>query len=106
MDSILDAERTWRDFCLDNAGVEDIEHNTSCYVRINPDIGREPPSLDEVGEMESLQAETRNILQQPQSHEKLERVAHILIASSFYYEQTSDPRVDAHGLFLCSGKLA
>ena len=84
MDNILDAEQAWDKFCSDMAPTRD---DALRYVRINPDIERQPPKLDEVDQLENLA-----------------RVTHILVASTFYFELLDSPVSINDGTFSCLGR--
>ncbi|KAF2826308.1 FabD/lysophospholipase-like protein, partial [Ophiobolus disseminans] len=86
IDSILDAELAWKDFCKDIANVDEANKETSRYVRINPGISYNPPSLDDVRMFKRLQRDVRRELRSADSRAETARVTHMLIASSFYYE--------------------
>ncbi|KAF2735254.1 FabD/lysophospholipase-like protein [Polyplosphaeria fusca] len=101
-DSILDAEITWRDFVAD---VDTQNAATFRYLRINPDIGRDPPKLDDVGQLKRLQEDTQKALKTPDSKVLIERTAHTLAASSFYYEKLVSPWKERDGSFSCRGRL-
>lgn len=103
MDNILDAEIAWKEFCWDVAGFGPAEQNSSRYIRINPDIMRNPPKLDAVDELKTLQEEARHWLKSPNILVQLEKVAHVLVASCFYYERTSAARNEVDGVYSCSG---
>jgi hypothetical protein len=104
MDSILDAELAWTAFCKDVVSMDNSSNDMLRYVRINPDIGREPPRMDEVKDMGRLIQDARRALKGSKARAEITRVTHILVASSFYYERTSEPVLGADGLFSCAGK--
>ena len=104
MDNILDAEIAWREFCWDVANLDGLNNNSLRYVRINPNLNYDPPSMDDVSQLQRLQEETRKALKSEDSLAHIERVAHTLAASSFYYERTAAPRTDTD-MFSCSGLL-
>lgn len=79
MDSILDAERSWKDFVRDIIDANTSE-NDYRYIRINPSIRSEPPSIDAIHELPSLRIETREALSVERS--KIQNVARLLISSS------------------------
>jgi hypothetical protein len=104
MDSVLDAEVAWTTFCRDVVSMDDLNNDMQRYVRINPDIGREPPRMDEVKDMGRLIQDARRALKGSEGRAEITRVTHILVASSFYYERTSQPVLGADGVFSCAGK--
>ena len=57
------------------------------YVRINPDIEREPPALDAKETIEKLQNLVSHVLTGYESKLQLEQIVFCLVASTFYYEK-------------------
>ncbi|KAF3039476.1 hypothetical protein E8E12_000358 [Didymella heteroderae] len=98
-DNILHAENAWLDFC----DVATTDENAFRYVRINPEISN-LPSLDDVAQLKAIQVATCNALERPESRAQIKRVAHMLVASSFYYERTNVPRNVYNG-YSCTGKI-
>jgi hypothetical protein len=98
MDNILDAEMSWKDFLSStvNGTAEDR------YVRINPNIGFNPPEPDAIDQLESLQDATRKALKK----EKwlIQDIARSLISSSFYFDMVSPPSPEGAAGFKCKGK--
>ncbi|KAF2128735.1 hypothetical protein P153DRAFT_340903 [Dothidotthia symphoricarpi CBS 119687] len=105
IDSILNAELMWRDFCSDVVDLDGSADDELRHIRINPDIKRNPPSLDKVNELEELRRNTKHALKLPDALYNIERVAHILVASSFYYERIGMPKFEADNTFSCTGQL-
>jgi hypothetical protein len=60
--------------------------------------------MDEVKDMGRLIRDTRRALKASDGRAEITRVTHILVASSFYYERTSQPVLGADGVFSCAGK--
>jgi len=60
---------------------------TSRYIRVNPDINREPPDLDAKDKISELQKSVAHILGAHRSKLKLEEIVFRLIASTFYFEK-------------------
>lgn len=75
------------------------------YIRVNPDIGRSPPRLDAVGEIELLQSDVARYLKEPEATTKLEDIVFRLVASSFYFERTHATRDMSRGTAKVRGKL-
>jgi hypothetical protein len=100
MDNILDAEKAWEQFRSDVAPTSD---DASRYIRINPDIGRQPPKLDEVKKIGELIRDARKALKTPESRAQIARLAHILVASTFYFELRNGPVSNSDGTFSCAG---
>lgn len=103
MDNILDAEKAWDKFRSDMCATSS---RASRYVRINPDIGRRPPCLDEVSEIGHLIREVRASMKTPESRAQIARTMHILVASSFYFELLNGPVPNDDGTFSCEGTLS
>lgn len=75
------------------------------YIRINPDIGRDPPQLDAKGEVGQLQLDVAQYLEGAEARIKLEDVVFRLVASSFYFERTHATRDVSRGTAKVRGKL-
>lgn len=101
MDSILDAERSWEDFVENTVSVTTSE-NDYRYVRINPDIGFNPPSIDAVFEIQRLQDATKQALREEKS--TIQDVARLLISSCFYFDMILPPKAEGATGFKCTGK--
>ena len=52
---------------------------------MNVDLGKDPPALDNNGELSSLQSQTTQILRSADCQSTIEKVAHRLVASTFYF---------------------
>ncbi|CAN9421253.1 unnamed protein product [Alternaria alternata] len=102
MDNILDAEQAWDKFCSDMAPTRD---DALRYVRINPDIERQPPKLDEVKKVGELIRDTRKALKTSANRAQIARVTHILVASTFYFELLDSPVSINDGTFSCLGHI-
>ena len=89
VESILDTEITWLRFISDVARVdgEDIER----YSRINPNIGIDPPKLDETKELPRLQQRVQQKIKDSSYKKQIGGVARRLVASCFYVETSSLP---------------
>jgi hypothetical protein len=105
MDSILDAEMSWKDFVDDNLDIN-TEENDYRYVRINPNIGSKPPDLDAVNQLQPLRDATKKALKEERS--TIQNVARSLISSSFYFDMItppSGPSPEGATGFKCTGKM-
>jgi hypothetical protein len=100
IDNILDSELEWQDF---SGGIDEAELNTKRYIRINPDLGSEVPSLDETAEMRPLQMRTINFLESNAAQKIIQSVCHRLVASSFYFEKFGTKEVQSSEKYTCSG---
>lgn len=101
LDSIFDAEREFKRFEADHAhqGV------SNRYLRLNPDLRREPPALDETSQMLPLQEHVQNLFKTPEYELTAERIAYRLVASSFYFTKARNIQYDDGArLYTCRGK--
>ncbi len=100
MDSIRDAEISWKDF-VDSLRDINTKENDYRYIRINPNIRTKPPNIDATSELDPLREATKNALRE----EKLtiQRVARLLISSSFYFDMITAPSPEGPD-FKCTGK--
>lgn len=101
LDSILDAEREFKLFEADHArpGV------SNRFLRLNPDLRREPPALDETGQMLPLQEQVQNLFKTAEYELTAERIAYRLVASSFYFTKARSIQYDEGSrLYTCGGK--
>ena len=89
VDNILDTEITWSLFLSDTArGDEEYRRR---YWRINPNIGVDPPKLDEVKELPQLQQKVQQMTKDPAYQKQIGGAARRLVASCFYVETSSLP---------------
>jgi hypothetical protein len=71
-------------------------NNVGRYIRLNPDLGTQPPNLDEVDQLENLEDITRLRIG---GDRKLQSLARRLIATSFHFETSGDANENAMGTF-------
>lgn len=85
VENILDTEIRWLEFMSDAKarGHEDVNKR---YWRINPDLMEDPPALDNVQKIHSLQRRMRQIMKQADFQKKIGEIGRRLVASSFYLE--------------------
>ena len=72
----------------------------SRYVRLNPKLDEEPPRLDEVHRMEDIKGIVRKKWLESQ---EIRKVAHQLVASSFYFEKHAPMESTADQIFRFRG---
>lgn len=98
---MTDCERQWAEF-LEVA----VDHkDRSRYMRINPDIKRPPPSLDDKGEVNKLQADViRALTMNHRARLQIEEVVFRLVASSFYFDKGKATRSRSGGTATVTGK--
>jgi predicted acylesterase/phospholipase RssA len=76
----LNAEKMWREF-LDHSQVP--EHLKERYVRLNLKLQKDPPRMDEVSQLEEMEAKTRS--QYTKDRALTKAVADRLLATAFYF---------------------
>ena len=84
-DSILDAEAAWRTFIDDNVGASWASEASTRYIRLNVDLGYDPPPLDAKEDVFSLEARVKKQLKLPTYETRVTEIAHRLVASAFYF---------------------
>lgn len=93
VDNMTNSELAWHNFSLDVFKFNKDIFLQTRYQRINPDLGRNPPSMDEVDRIEEVWNKTYDQLRNRESFvQKIREVSSRLIASSFYFERSSTPR--------------
>ena len=106
MDSVLDAERIWFEFLARVLGpFPDDDRDRRRYIRINPDFGEKVPRLDEKSKLKDLQNMTEKWLNKEENRVTIRRIAHRLIATSFYFEVEKLEAMHQEADFHCSGLL-
>ncbi len=88
--SILDTEMTWLTFMSEAARGD--QNDKTRYHRINPDIGEEPPRLDETKKLFSLRQRMAQVVKDKVFRDQIGGIARRLVASSFYVEVPSKRR--------------
>lgn len=84
--SSLNSEDTWMTYMGDKDSASDLAKH---YARLNPELDRDPPKLDELQSLRGLKETTRSYFET--KHDKIQQIADQLIASSFHFERTMDP---------------
>lgn len=82
----IDTEKRWRAALRQNRDLD------KCMHRVNPDLGREPPAMDEVGKLDTLRNQVQAWLTARTQRSKITEIACILVASSFYFERSGNAR--------------
>ena len=75
-------------------------------MRINVDLGEDPPALDDKNKLTEVQTKTEKLLRTGEYKSMIEKVAHKLIASTFYF--LKDERIaceDDSNWFICTGMV-
>jgi hypothetical protein len=71
-------------------------HNSSRYIRINPDFGEDPPKMDAKKEVDQIHRQAKRILATSRYKDTIKDVVLRLAASSFYFVKSSSKMVE-HG---------
>lgn len=104
IDKILDAEREWIQFCLDIQDSKHTAEDSSRYIRLNVDLGSDPPHLDEKSKLAEVQARTTHILRSGLYNSQIQRIAQRLIASCFYFLKDERMELDESSQqWVCTG---
>lgn len=85
IDSILDAEVGWQRFRNEISETKEGQVLESRFIRLNLDLGREPPKLDENNRLAQLQDLGTRLLKTDEYRAIIEKIAHMLVASTFYF---------------------
>ena len=72
-------------------------------MRVNVDLGDDPPRLDEKSQLKSLQVDTANLLRDGEGMSLIETTAHKLVASSFYFLKESINFDEQQETYTCKG---
>ena len=99
MASTMNSEKTWETYL---SILQPSPIDRPRYVRLNPQLDEEPPRVDEVHRMEQIQGLVRK---KWRDNEDIRRVSLQLIASSFYFEKSTDVELTADQRFRCKGYL-
>lgn len=89
VENILDTELTWLTF-MSEATRGDQDDKTR-YHRVNPNIGEEPPKLDETKKLSHLRQRMTHVMRDAAFQNQIGVIARRLVASSFYIEVPSKP---------------
>jgi predicted acylesterase/phospholipase RssA len=104
VDNILNSEQIWLNFRNDTApSWREHQWPGRRYQRINPKLGYKPPRLDDKAQLQNLHQTVRARLRDEEHYrKKISRVAHQLVASSFYFEKSKISKTDG-GYRCCQG---
>ncbi|TVY16534.1 Phospholipase A I [Lachnellula arida] len=97
--SSLDSEKTWTDY-IQQLSLPQMYKDR--YQRLNPELFEDPPALDDVNCMNNLRAKTRKYMI---GDTGLNRVAHRLLATSFYFEKLGPLDNLSDGSVRCTGVI-
>ncbi len=97
---ILRAEQDWQTL---KAAANGHLHSKG-LIRLNPDIGQEPPTQDRKDQLRVFQARVLKQLQEPHQRRVIEHVARRLVATTFYLVQAQPS--DKKGTSVVAGSIA
>ncbi|KAF2134377.1 hypothetical protein P153DRAFT_402048 [Dothidotthia symphoricarpi CBS 119687] len=103
VESVLDAELTWKEFRKDVVGTSS-PVAAERYIRINPTTKSRTPKMDDKTQIHILRNEIKSDLRTRGMQMNIEKIAHRLVASSFYFEK-SGPSRDAGDHIIIQGTL-
>ncbi|KAL8736432.1 MAG: hypothetical protein Q9166_000224 [cf. Caloplaca sp. 2 TL-2023] len=90
IENILDTERTWLTFMSEC--IRGDENDRKRYQRVNPNLGEQPPKLDETKQLPHLRQRMVHVMKEKAFQDQIGEIARRLVASSFYVETPSKPR--------------
>ena len=92
VDNMINAELAWHKFSVVVFKLNRDLYIQTRYQRISPDLGSNPPPMDKVNMIGQVSRKTRNLLKNRESLQKIRKISAQLVASSFYFEESSTPR--------------
>lgn len=105
IDNILDAELEWKRFCNDVSDARQRKGQEPRFIRVNLDLGREPPHMDEKDKLAELQDAGNRLLKTDEYINIIERIAHMLVASTFYFSKEGFWYNEDSGAWTCTGMI-
>ena len=103
IDNILDAELECKRFRNDVSDAKQRQGQESRFIRVNLDLGREPPHMDEKDKLAELQDTGNRLLKTDEYTSIIEKIAHLLIASTFYFAKGCFWYNEDSGTWTCTG---
>jgi hypothetical protein len=91
VESVLDAELTWKEFQKDVVGTSS-PIAAERYIRVNPRTKNRTPKMDDKAQIHDLHEEIKSSLHRHDMQTKIEAITHRLVASSFYFEKSGPSR--------------
>lgn len=98
VENILDAEIAWLEFMSD-ADARGHEDATKRYWRINPNLMKDAPALDDVEKLPFLRRRMHQIMKHADFQKQIGEIARRLVASSFYLEVPTSLPQDLETIF-------
>ncbi|KAL9606732.1 MAG: hypothetical protein Q9179_000088 [Wetmoreana sp. 5 TL-2023] len=99
IDFALDSQKAWEDYI---SILQPAPEHLTRYVRLNPQLQEDPPSLDEVERMEMLKATVRS---QMKNSKEISVLALQLVASCFYFEKSAPAELQSNNSYQCKGEI-
>lgn len=99
----MDAELEWKQFYRDVCDGKQLQDDPTRYTRINLDLYEDPPRLDDKAKLSELQVSSTKILKTNEYRDQIERIAHRLIASTFYFLKEGISYNEVSGIWTCTG---
>ena len=103
IDNILNSELEWRRFRNEGMDKKQGQEQDSRFIRVNIDLGREPPKMDEKIKLAGLQDIGTQILKTDEYQSIIEKIAHTLVASTFYFTKIKFQYNEGFGTWTCTG---
>ena len=91
VESVLDAELTWKEFRKDVVGTSS-PIAAERYIRVNPRTKHRTPKMDDKTQIHILHEEVKSGLCTHGMRTKIEEIARRLVAGSFYFEKSGPSR--------------
>lgn len=105
VDNILDAELEWKRFRNEMFDAKQGQEQESRFVRVNLDLNREPPKMDEKDKLAGLQDLGTRLLKTDEYRCIIENIAHMLVASTFYFSKERFWYSEDSGMWTCTGMI-
>ena len=103
IDNILDSELEWKRFRNEGMDKKQGQEHKSRFIRVNVDLGREPPKMDDKIKLAGLQDIGTQILKTDEYRSIIEKIAHKLVASTFYFAKIRFQYNEEFGTWTCTG---
>lgn len=97
--SALDSEKAWDDYI---STLQPPIEKPSRYVRLNPQLHVDPPSLDNVDCMQRIKTTVRT---QMMNDHRIPLLALQLVASCFYFEKSAAAELQLNDSYECKGEI-
>lgn len=81
------------------------QERDSRFIQVNLDLSREPPKMDEKNKLAGLQDLGTQLLKTDEYRSMIEQIAHMLVASTFYFAKTRFHYDEQFGTWTCTGNF-